>query len=202
MNCLLVLLTLIAGIDQQMYEGIHSGWRSPAMDVVMLAVTQSGEDVSVAGSGVAFYLFGDPELRRAGALATCSWLGATAVLAGVRAVVNRPRPTDPNPGWLYSSFPSGHANSYFAAATVYALKFPRLAPALGVFGTLVALSRVYLGRHWPSDVLAGAALGVGAGLLTVKLERPISRLLHLEDSRVSLLQPGSGGGLSVVTLRF
>ena len=201
MTLILFAAALCGSLDQQMSDGIRRGWRSPTMDVVMSTVTQAGEDYAALGSGVALYLCGGPRLKRAAALATCSYLGARAVLLGVRAVVNRPRPEDPNPGWLNSSFPSGHATSYFAAATVYALKFPRLAPALGVGGTLVALSRVYLGKHWPSDVLAGAALGTGAGLLTVRFEKPISRLLRLEDSRVGVLQP-SAVGLSIVTVRF
>ena len=184
-----------------MYEGIRFGWRSQQMDVVMSTVTGPGSLYAVGGSTAALYLFGRPELRRSAGIAACSWLGAMVVLVGTRAVVNRPRPDDPDPGWLESSFPSSHATSYFAAATVYALKFPRLAPALGVAGTLVALSRVYLGRHWPSDVLVGAVLGTGAGLLAVRCEKPIGRLLRLDDSRVSLLRP-TAGGLGIVTVSF
>ncbi len=201
MSGLLVLLVLGAGIDQQMYAGIRGGWQSQAMDVVMSTVTQAGDDYTAVGSGLALYLCGGPRLKRAAALANCSYFGATAVLLGVRAIVNRPRPEDPNPGWMNSSFPSGHATSYFAAATVYSLKLPKLAPFLGVAGALLALSRVYLGRHWPSDVLAGAALGTCAGMLTVRLEKPIGRLLCLEDSRVDVLQP-SAVGLNIVAVRF
>jgi undecaprenyl-diphosphatase len=203
MSGLLALLVLVAGIDQQMFLGVRDGWHSPTMDVVMSTVTQAGEDYTALGSGMALYFLTGPDVKRAAALATCSYLGATAVLLGVRAVVNRPRPEDSNPGWLDSSFPSGHATSYFAMATVYALKFPRLTPYLGVGGALVALSRVYLGRHWPSDVLAGAALGTAAGALAVRFEKPISRVLHLDGSRVGVLQPSAGNvGLSLVTISF
>jgi undecaprenyl-diphosphatase len=64
-----------------------------------------------------------------------------------------------------SSFPSGHAATAFAAATVVALLRPGLRwPALGV-ASAVAFSRVYLGVHFLSDVLAGAALGTAVGVL-------------------------------------
>ena len=184
-----------------MSEGIRRGWHSPTMDVVMSTATELGGLYASGGGTAALYLTGRPRLRQAAGLAACSWLGATVVLTGIRAVVNRPRPLELNSGWQNSSFPSNHTTSYFAAATVYALKFPRLAPVLGVAGTLVALSRVYLGKHWPSDVLAGAAIGTGAGLLAVWFEKPIGRLLRLEDSRVGVLQP-SAVGLSIVTVRF
>jgi undecaprenyl-diphosphatase len=203
LNCLLVLLVLTAGIDQQMSDGIRRGWRSPTMDVVMSAAAELGGVYAAGGGTAAFYLSGWPRLRQAAGLAACSWLGATVVLIGIRAAVNRPRPLEPDPGWLNSSFPSHHTTSYFAIATVYAIKFPRLAPALGAAGAMVALSRVYLGQHWPSDVLAGAVLGTGVGLLTLRLEQPISRLLRLRDVRVGVLQPSAGtGGLSIVTFSF
>lgn len=104
------------------------------MDVVMLTITQAGEDYTALGGGVALYLGGGPRLRRTAALATCSYLGATTMLLGIRAIVNRPRPEDPDPGWFGSSFPSGHATSYFATATVYAHEFPELVPYLGAGG--------------------------------------------------------------------
>ena len=62
------------------------------------------------------------------------------------------------------SFPSGHTSSAFLAATVAAAHVPLLAAVLFAWASLVAMSRVVLGVHFPSDVLAGAAMGVGCGL--------------------------------------
>jgi undecaprenyl-diphosphatase len=61
------------------------------------------------------------------------------------------------------SFPSGHAATSFAAAIAIGALAPRLrAPVLGA-AALMALTRPYLGVHYPSDVLAGAALGGALG---------------------------------------
>ena len=64
-----------------------------------------------------------------------------------------------------SSFPAGHAATAFAGAVLLSVLAPRLAPAFLLLATLIGLSRIYDGVHYPTDVLAGAALGalVGAG---------------------------------------
>jgi undecaprenyl-diphosphatase len=66
------------------------------------------------------------------------------------------------------SFPSGHAASSFACATVLAASVPKAAPALYLLALAIGFSRIYVGVHWPLDVVGGAVLGVaiGAALLT------------------------------------
>lgn len=65
-----------------------------------------------------------------------------------------PKPRDP-------SYPSGHASSAFAAARVIAVLEPSLAKEAYELATKVAVSRVYAGVHFPSDVVVGALLGTG-----------------------------------------
>ena len=66
------------------------------------------------------------------------------------------------------SFPSGHATTSFACAVVLGSFLPRLRLPLLVLAAAVAWSRVYVGVHWPLDVLAGAVLGAAIGLAAIR----------------------------------
>ncbi|CAM5535535.1 bifunctional phosphatase PAP2/diacylglycerol kinase family protein [Streptomyces aurantiogriseus] len=112
-----------------------------------------------------------PRARRAAArgLASLSLASLTINTLGKRSV-RRPRPVlDPVPlvrqlkrQPITTSFPSGHSASAAAFATGVALESPAWGAAVAPVAFSVAMSRVYTGVHFPSDVLAGAALGAGA----------------------------------------
>jgi undecaprenyl-diphosphatase len=117
---------------------------------------------------------GGPECRRALAAAAVSAGLANIVLVLVKGQVRRPRPCDVagprNPETIRRyvpsdrySFPSGHSLNAFAMAAVLAPSFPLLAAPLLLVAANVAASRVVLGRHFLSDVLAGSALGALIG---------------------------------------
>jgi undecaprenyl-diphosphatase len=69
------------------------------------------------------------------------------------------------------SFPSGHASTSFAAATVLALILPRFGVPLLLLAAAVAYSRLYVGVHYPLDSLGGLAVGVTCGLLVHTVAR-------------------------------
>lgn len=61
--------------------------------------------------------------------------------------------------WTYQSFPSGHTTTAFALCFVVAFLSPRWYPAMLVLAVLIALSRIVVGAHYPTDLLAGAVVG-------------------------------------------
>ncbi len=87
------------------------------------------------------------------------------------------------------SLPSLHTANWFAVATPLALAAPAAAPVLFALATLVGLSRVVAGVHWPSDALLGALLGVAMGLLATFLVRTVGRRWR---ARSRALAPGTG----------
>lgn len=103
---------------------------------------------------------------------------------GLKALIDRPRPTvryaEPKalvPVPHDASFPSGHAATSFAGATILSFSFPRLAPVFYLLAAAVAFSRVYVGVHYPLDVIGGAVLGtlvaLGVRYLVRRARRPV-----------------------------
>jgi membrane-associated phospholipid phosphatase len=155
-----------------MYGGAHGAW-GPAM----IALTLLGSGWSALPL---LPLIGWPRTRRfAAALALAILAQATWVWA-LKLAVGRVRPwiamglAPPIGAPRDGSFPSGHASGSFCVAAFLAIALPAVWPGpawrarLVAAGTLavaslIAISRVYLGAHFPSDVLAGALTGAGFG---------------------------------------
>jgi undecaprenyl-diphosphatase len=74
------------------------------------------------------------------------------------------------------SFPSGHAATSFACATVLALAFPRFAVPLYLLAVAIGFSRIYVGVHYPLDVLGGAVLGIAVAIALLRLGSARPRL--------------------------
>ncbi len=118
-----------------------------------------------AGGWLALGLLGalvDKPRRRDWFTATAGVAAAHGASIAVKRVVRRPRPDDPRVQVLVGtpsrlSFPSAHATSTTAAAVLFGTLLRR--PLVAVLVPPMALSRLVLGVHYPSDVLAGSLLG-------------------------------------------
>jgi diacylglycerol kinase family enzyme len=99
-----------------------------------------------------------------------------------------------------TSFPSGHAASAAAFATGVALEVPALAVPIGGLAALVTASRVLTRVHYPSDVLAGAALGTAAGLVTLRWwpRRPAEPAAAARPRREAPASPDGSGLVLIV----
>ena len=158
-------------LDADFFHRVYGWFRNSPLLPVLGWLTHLGD------SKVVFLLacggFGERLLRRAPPLVP--WLGvpiAAGVTGWIKGQVARPRPSEVFSGLGIGiggqqgdAFPSGHATLIFALATAACIRWPRARALWLGAASLVALSRVALGLHWPSDVIVGAA--IGSGMVTV-----------------------------------
>lgn len=166
-------MTLLAW-DPALFRAIHLGLHHPALDPVMKALTDPEEwKIPILVGAAALFL----TKRARGALALLVLVLTLAVsdqlsAKVIKPIVKRPRPSvvlaDSRPlfGVRRSyAFPSVHAVNFTAAVPIVATIFPAGAIPCAALAALVCFSRVYVGDHWPSDVIGGALLGLALGLL-------------------------------------
>jgi undecaprenyl-diphosphatase len=107
-------------------------------------------------------------------MATALLIESVVVNQGIKRLFHRARPVADEPRPLHlrtpltSSFPSGHASAAFTAAGILAQRDPSKAPVIYAAALLVAMSRVHVKIHHPTDVLAGAALGAVFARITTR----------------------------------
>ena len=127
--------------------------------------------------GVIAWGRGDRDWARRGFLGGSAVAAAGLLDQALKNLLCRARPSAPEAGVFFTgfpcvpapyalaSFPSGHATTAFALATVLSLWYPRWTAAWLALAAVVGWSRIALGPHFPSDVVAGAILGVAVALV-------------------------------------
>jgi len=170
------------------------GARSPALDRTLIATTRVANYsrlwLAIAG-GLA--MFGGRWGRRAaGRGLVAIAIAAVAANGPAKLLVRRRRPSSQRRPTLIrtprsTSFPSGHTAAAVAFVTGASTELPLLAPVLVPLAGAVAYSRVHTGVHYPSDVAAGAAIGVGSGLLARRLPPRVVRRRRAACGRADLI---------------
>jgi membrane-associated phospholipid phosphatase len=165
----------MANPDLALLRFMRTRGHSPGAERAAKAIAASGEyGVIWAAAGLAAAVF-DPPRRSRWLAAAALGPAAIGLNYAVKRAVRRRRPQLDGLPPLGSapsslSLPSAHATASFAAATAMSRIAPRRAPLLYAGAAVMGLTRPYLGMHYPSDVVAGAALGTVLGKLVPGLD--------------------------------
>ena len=156
------VLSYIEASDRRLSSRV-ARWRFPRWVRHWMRVTSHLGDGWLWVACVGFMAFKDPTgLERSASLA----VAVNGLLVVLKRTTRRNRPPEGGEAPVFDrySFPSGHAMNAFAACGMLSLAEPALAaPALGIAAN-VAVSRVVVGRHYATDVIAGGALGIFAAV--------------------------------------
>lgn len=160
--------------------------RNTTLDPAFKFVTNSVLPMAVAiPSGfITYALLRKDSASKTNAIIVCSSLVISGIITtSLKYTINRERPYDTYPFIQQvtpgggPSFPSGHTSTAFALATSVSLACPKwyvIAPSY-LWAGAVGYSRMDLGVHYPSDVLAGAVIGSGSAFLSCKLNRWVNK---------------------------
>ena len=173
----LIVLSLLWSVGQRLDDRIFvlvnlRGSRSKWLDSVMWLATQVGNQGTALLSAAVFFLTGSRRLAVEIILGTLTlWI----LVETIKALSDRARPFlalegTRVVGWRERgrSFPSGHTAQTFFLVTLLSQRFqlgPAATVALYALAMLVGFTRIYLGAHYPRDVIAGAVLGSVWGVL-------------------------------------
>jgi undecaprenyl-diphosphatase len=166
------MLELIVKFDIWLFRLINEAGANAVFDAVMPFITDFDNfEIPLAIVWVLLMVFGGRKGRMAGVSLAVALLLTDQISSHViKPLVGRQRPcvTLEDVRLLTGfkntlSFTSSHAANIFGSATVLSLAYRRLAPAFLLIAAAVAYSRVYIGIHYPLDVICGGVLGIGIG---------------------------------------
>ena len=177
-----VIMEQLSLLELKVLDFIQENFQCRFLDVFFSTVTK------LADSGIFWILLAVMFLFFKKTRKTGLMMGV-ALLCGLivgnltlKPLIGRIRPYDLNPGVsllidkLHDfSFPSGHTLSSFEGATVLLIRDKRFGIPAMILAAIIALSRLYLYVHYPTDVLAGAVLGITFGILAVSIVNAIDK---------------------------
>ncbi len=186
---LLAILILLFGgawardrpLDQEALQWINQGWASPALDTVANVGYLMGSAWFSLLLAAVIFVRGH---KRIGLSLAAITVGTALAVLGIKILADQPRPWQELAGIrlvgtpTYSlGYPSGHAAQVFLTAYLLARYFGlrrRVEAGLYALASLIALTRVYGGEHYPVDAIVGALMGLLIGVLWVRIWSQIS----------------------------
>jgi undecaprenyl-diphosphatase len=188
------MLSLIIKYDNSLVNDMvksHIQW----LNQYMIFMTQYGREAVLPIFIVLIAVFGGREGRKTAVVMSLSILVLIPISMIVKDIVARPRPEQQISFLLPSdneySFPSGHATIVSAAAASALVLFRTknrilISIALAAEAALVCVSRVYLGHHFPLDVVGGVILGVGVSFMFVGISDKIEKAMLMLTRKLSI----------------
>ncbi|MFQ5961017.1 MAG: phosphatase PAP2 family protein [Candidatus Methylomirabilales bacterium] len=183
---------MMSGLDLHLFRVMNGDLRNAVFDAVMPVVTDPDQFViPLALVGVGLLIWGGRKGRIVVVMALLLLLITNAVSEGLKLWFQRPRPCHALEavhllvGCSKSnfSFPSSHATNATAQAVLFASAYRRLALPLFVVAAMIGYSRVYVGVHYPADVVGGVLVGLICGIVFIRLRREVERRLPSSDVR-------------------
>jgi len=170
------MLNFIAIRDHRLMRQVNR-WQPPRwIRLWVVCASRGGDGWFWYALGLVILLFGGPDRFVAAACAGLAVAAGIAVFLHLKRIAGRKRPCAIEPScWArllppdQFSFPSGHTITAFAASVPLMHFYPELTAGLLFCACSIALSRILLGLHFLSDVLAGAAIGALLGLASYSL---------------------------------
>ena len=163
-------------VDNTILRWINVKFRNKTFDKIMPIITSAG-NLGIIWIVISVLLITKKDYRVLGQTILIALVITTIIGEGIiKNIVKRKRPFygDDDKELLISrpitySFPSGHTASSFAVATVFIKTDNAASLEIMLLACLIAFSRIYLGVHYPSDVIGGGIIGTLCGLITVML---------------------------------
>ena len=158
----------MSSLDEALLRQIRTRGHQPPVEAAIKTFSKAGEHGILWYSACAAGALLDSDHRRDYGRAAATVMGSFFANQAVKFLFRRPRPDLPGLPPLIDtmsnrSYPSAHATTSAAAAVMLSRRLP-VAPVYALAASM-ALSRLYLGVHYPSDTLAGAGLGWAVGEL-------------------------------------
>mgnify|MGYP002409371894 FL=1 len=163
---------ILRQFDNYLIKLINHRIKNDFLDKFMYRITDLGGAIFSTIFALVLVLFGNDFIRLIGLEALVVMGLSQIVVQSLKLILSRQRPYKIIEQ-LHTfginlkdySFPSGHTTASFSIATVLALNIPIISLLTFLIATIIGMSRIYLGVHYPTDVVAGIILGVGSSIL-------------------------------------